>query len=333
MIAEGLKYNCLVRWSLQESIHSNKERWNGIVSAMEGNESVRDVYIGPGFYSQMPKEDFAGILQHMGEKLINLRVLCIGTLDSTKIAIESTSIASFVRHAKNLQTLRIERNLSFQSLEEVQSLGEALRSHESLRRISLPNLHPSWTKCSLDPLLSSLADMTGLESLQLGLSEECFNWSTQVSTPQVLGMLGSLPNLKWLVISRLHVEDQHVQELCQAIATFKAPIKILDITKTRRVTEHAWEAILQLLMEGCSLESVDMYCSPNAMKKRAQALLYFKMNRDGRRKMLRETTSKEEWIDIVGRYFVNDMLALYVLLQESPWVCIQEENKHRVIVE
>jgi len=322
MIINGLKYNTLVRMSLTNSMDMQCESWHLILAAMKGNTSVSDIYIGPNFYSRISPKEFDDFLQHIASTLVNLRVLSIGTLEFTKTPIEATCIAKFVDTAVNLQTLRIERNLTIKSLEEAQMLAQGFRNHTTLRRISLPSLHPSWTDCTLDPLLEALVAIRGLESLQLGLSEESFGWHQQISNPHVLGKLGGLPHLTWLVVSRFHVGDEHVEQLCAEMTRVASPIKILDITKTRRVTVTAWKAVLQMLQAECHLEALDMHCARGeAVEVKAQAQLFMRLNREGRRNKLRQTSDKEEWVDTVGRFFAKDVRAVNILVRESPWIC------------
>jgi hypothetical protein len=290
---------------------------------MKGNTSVTDIYIGPHFYSQMSAEDFSSFLQRIAENLSNLRVLSIGTLEITKKNILGSSIGLFIKKAQKLHTLRIERNLLLRSLDDVESLAQGFINHPSLKRISLPSLHPTWPNCTLDPLLDSLATITNLESLQLGLSEASFGWHSQVSSAATVAKLGSLPNLSWLVISRFHVEDEHVEELCREMIRTSAPIKILDVTKTRRVTHRAWKAVLGMLETECCLEVLDMYCSREAAPVKSQVNLYLKLNREGRRKKLRETPNKEEWVKTVSRFFADDLAAINILVLESPWICVR----------
>eukprot|EP00527_Entomoneis_sp_CCMP2396_P001579 CAMPEP_0198145368 /NCGR_PEP_ID=MMETSP1443-20131203/23025_1 /TAXON_ID=186043 /ORGANISM="Entomoneis sp., Strain CCMP2396" /LENGTH=289 /DNA_ID=CAMNT_0043808997 /DNA_START=286 /DNA_END=1152 /DNA_ORIENTATION=+ len=289
------------------------------MSSMEGNTSVTDIYIGPGFYGYMSAEAFDEFLQHIADKLTNLRVLSIGTLDFTKTPIHGDTIGLFLSKAPKLHTLRIERNVLIRTFEEAESLAQGFKLHPSLKRISLPNLHPTWPNCTLDPILSSLVTITNLESLQLGLSEESFGWHSQVFSAQSVGMLGTLPHLSWLVLTRFHIEDDHVEELCSEMVQTNAPIKILDITKTRRVTKRSWQAVLNLLHTQVNLEAVDMYCSREATQVKQSVYLFLKLNREGRRKKLRELPNKEEWVNTVSRFFINDLTAVNVLVRDSPW--------------
>ncbi|KAL7555804.1 hypothetical protein ACA910_002269 [Epithemia clementina (nom. ined.)] len=408
MIVNGLKFNCLARWSLMQSLDQTKESWADIQKAMEGNTSVTDVYLGPYFYSSITSADLAAFLQRCAAYLTNLRLLSIGTLEFTKTPIEGASgLSLFLPTAQQLCTLRIERHLLLQSPDDVQRLADGFRNHPSLQRISLPSIHPSWllleqedlreetrpdtlwgatamtmtttrrncanlgntttrtTKMmkALDPLLYSLATIVHLESLQLGLSDtsyECLrslDRMDRVSSPEALSQLGSLPRLSWLVISRFHVQDAHVQALCQTLQPQEqqplpnvdghntnhsnhhrqqqqvffanrvvAPIKILDFTKNRQLTVVAWQAILDMLQTHVHLESLDMLCLSQdhaAHELKEQVNIFLKLNREGRRRKLRELEAdKQAWINTVARFFVNDLTSLTVLVRESPWICL-----------
>lgn len=147
MVVNGLKFNCLTRWSLTQSLDHGKDLWPDVQKAMEGNTSVTDVYLGPYFYSSLTASELAAFLYRCAVYLTNLKVLSIGTLDFTKTPIEGASALSaslFLPTARQLCTLRIERNLLLRSPRDVQSLAAGFRNHPSLKRVSLPCLHPSW---------------------------------------------------------------------------------------------------------------------------------------------------------------------------------------------
>ena len=379
MIVNGLKFNCLARLTLMQSMEQTGESsWNEIEQAMIGNTSVTDVYLGPYFYSSYSPTELAAFLHRCATTLTNLRVLSIGTLEYTKTTIDAASALSqsqFLSTAKHLCTLRIERNLLLQSRRDVTRLANGFRNHPSLKRVSLPNLHPAFLwmdeseqpeapqdhdpgddndtlmrmdgsqhsqslmEGTLDPLLEAMASLVNLESLQLGLSYESFDYlqsmdqMDRVSSPQALSQLGTLSHLSWLVISRFHVQDAHVEALCQCLGQTHAPVKILDLTKTRRVTARAWKAMLTLLQTHVHLEALDMMLcptDPEAMWYKKQVHLFLKLNREGRRRKLRELPADQHaWISTVARYFSNDLTALTILVRESPWICLPPQPQQQ----
>ena len=426
MIVNGLRFNCLTRWMIMKPMDHLNESWEDIENAMIGNTSVTDVYLGPYFYSCLSSSELSTFLQKCATHFCNLRVVSIGTLEYTQTYIHATSAlctSTFLIKAQNLHTLRIERDLMLQSPMDVQTLANCFSNHPSLKRVSLPHLHPVWlmdhqvdlvvtdnnnnnshnnnnnkdhtnhqgdtssSSCmTLDPLLRSLAGIDQLESLQLGLSDSSYTTiqsldrMDHVCTPSAVATLGTLPHLSWLVILRFHMQDKHIHALCQSIKKNNAPIKILDFTKTRHVTARAWKAVLDLLQTHVHLEALDMFCPNSITAQKIQqeqqrlrqlslhpnggdrghddndnededeplhdakwykqhVLSFLKMNREGRRRKLRQLpANRNEWINCVSRYFINDMTALTVLVRECPWICFRQvinnnnSSKREVVV-
>ena len=335
-VVKKLESNQLSRWSLTKPINEHSESWDRILTAMDGNTSLHDLYIGAGFYTNLSAQEFDDFLMTVGQKLKGLRVLSVGALEFAKSSVTGTSIGAFLTATQHLHTLRIERKVDLQSMDEVYNLAKGFQDHPSLKRVSLPNLHPNWKgddenepeemssiDTMLDPLLKSLASISALQSLQIGLSNESFSMDMPVCSVSAVGSLGTLPHLTWLVLHRMHIEDVHVEQLCHQMQRTNSPIKILDVTKAGNVTERAWRAILHLVQTQVFLEAVDMHCHPDAQKVKEKALLFLKLNREGRRRHMRESADQGEWTGMVSKYFQNDVSAIHILLRDNPSMCLQ----------
>ena len=151
-IIQGLQSNCLARWSLTQSIHDSRDK---IVAAMDGNTSLRDLYIGADCFAN-EADDLGTFLHTAAQKLRGLESVAIGACAyNNSTAVYGTSIAALVQAAPQLQILRMERNLLVRSLDEARTMSR-MDHHPALKRVSLPSLHPTSSEsCSLDPLLQS----------------------------------------------------------------------------------------------------------------------------------------------------------------------------------
>ena len=160
-IIQGLQSNCLARWSLTQSIHDSRDK---IVAAMDGNTSLRDLYIGADCFAN-EADDLGSFLHTAAQKLRGLESVAIGACAyNNSTAVYGTSIAALVQAAPQLQILRMERNLLVRSLDEARTMARGLDYHPSLKRVSLSSLHPTSSEsCSLDPLLQSWGTFANLQ--------------------------------------------------------------------------------------------------------------------------------------------------------------------------
>jgi len=299
-----------------------RRSWTEIRDAVQDNDVITSVYLGPYFYSSVTEEQRCSILEAIGAGLSNLQVLTIGTLDRTKAYISAASLGRAVKSATNLQTLRVERSLRLESQQDVEILAAGVENHPSLERVSLFNLHPAHENCSLDPILYSIGTIPHLGWARIGLSEQSSGTAGhEIVTPSAVACIATNMTLSWLELQRFPLQDAHVQALAAQMARGPSYIKVLDLPFSKQLGEDAWQALLDMLYENCHLEAINMYCScPEARALKEAVRFYLRLNVNGRQRLRDASGSREEWLNLASA-FTSDQSASMVLLRESPWVC------------
>ena len=179
------------------------ESYDAVLAAMKENESVKDVYLGPYFYASLSDQSRSNFIQRLGQDLRQLRSLSIGTLEYTRACIRGDALGMCIAKATQLHTIRVERDITLSSAEETVRLAKSLDQHPSLRRVSLLSLNPtSMAAASLDPLLLALSTLSSLESLQLGVSDDC-TVETKLEPSSVASLAENCQNLSWLYMASL----------------------------------------------------------------------------------------------------------------------------------
>ena len=197
--------------------NQNGESCDAVLTALKRNKSVKDVYLGPYFYASLSDQSRSNFIQRLGHDLRHLRSLSIGTLEYTRACIEGDSIGMCIAEAIQLHTIRVERDITLSSAKETILLSRSIRRHPSLRRVSLLSLNPtSIDTAALDPVLLALSSLSSLESLQLGVSEDC-TMETQLDPSTVATLAQNCRNLSWLYMSRFPLEDDHMLALFNSI--------------------------------------------------------------------------------------------------------------------
>lgn len=264
----------------------------GLLKAIKGNRSCKDVYLGPYFYASLSVETRSTFIQGLGQNLQQLRSLSIGTLEYTRASISAKAIGHCVSKAKHLHTLRLERDITLSSIDDTDILVNGLRHHLTLKRVSLLSLNPTMfmttgQSISFDDILLSLSSISHLESLQLGVLPDC---SAKLSaTPSaVASIIRNCHKLSWLYMVNFPLEDEHMLALFGAIGKERVSLKAVDFPQSKRLTIKSWKALWELLQINESLESVNMWAPLRA--KRAKELIYafLALNRDGQRLRLRQ---------------------------------------------
>ena len=176
---------------------------------------------------------------------------------------------------------------------------------------------------SLDPLLLALSTLSSLESLQLGVSDDC-TVETKLEPSSVASLAENCQNLSWLYMASFPLEDDHMCALFESIGTERREaLKVLDFPQSDKLTIESWKALWELLKINPSLESVNMYAPPWA--KQAKELIYsfLALNRDGKRQKLRQCRNVEAWIQIAHKLTTagRDLNVLYTIVRENPLVC------------
>ena len=299
------------------------ETLEGLLTAIKGNQSCKDVYLGPYFYASLNEQSRSAFIQGLGQDLQQLRSLSIGTLEYTRASISGAAIGRCISKAKNLHTLRVERDITLSSTEEIDILVNGLRHHCSLQRLSLLSLNPTRTTAqsiSLDDIVLSLSSIAQLESLQLGVSPDC-TAKLSVAPSAVASIARNCPKLSWLHMANFPLEDEHMFALFEAIGEDRNSLKVLDFPQSKRLTIKSWKALWELVQINEALESVNM-CSP-PWAKRAKELIYLflALNRDGQRLRLRQCEDPWEWTGIASRLTARNLDIIYTIMRENPLVC------------
>ena len=110
--------------------------------------------------------------------------------------------------------------------------------------------------------------------------------------------------------------------LFEAIGRQDRPaLKVLDFPQSAKLTIQSWEALYDLLQINVDLESVNM-CAPS-WAKRAKTVIhgYLALNRDGKRRRLRDTKDLETWVQLASRLTSLDLDVLFAIVRENPFVC------------
>lgn len=298
------------------------ENFNDIVEAIKDNKFVKEVYLGPYLYANLSDQRRSFFIQRLGQDLFNLRSLSIGTLEHTRACISGEAIGRCVQQAKRLHTIRVERDITLTSVEELKDLATGLTSHPTLQRVSFLSLNPTVSDAaSLDALLFSLSTISQLESLQLGISSKC-TIDTSTTPAAVASLAEKCHKLSWLYMARFPLEDEHMFALFEAIGKEERPaLKVLDFPQTAKLTIHSWMALYDLLRTNVDLESVNMFAPHWAKKARMITYAFLALNRDGKRRRLRDCKDLETWIQLTSRLTSLDLNVLFTVVRENPLVC------------
>jgi hypothetical protein len=242
--------SAISRLTLTRSIvYCVRERFEELLHALQNNETVTTLYLGPYFYSSLTEDQRSIFCETVGRECHKLTVWTITTLDLTTACFSGNAMGRALNLSQSsgmLQTLRIERTLL---IKDVHMLAAGFNHHPTLRRVTLPRLSLSLqpgntiTAGILDPLLVALSTIPHLEAVELGLDEKCPLWmNTSTSTgssdcsststssalqhvtvtktvisPAALATLAPHPTLTWLVVGRFQLQDAHVQALATAL--------------------------------------------------------------------------------------------------------------------
>lgn len=257
--------SAISRLTLARSIqYCVRERFEELLHALQNNETVTTLYLGPYFYSSLTADQRSIFCETVGRECKQLTVWTITTLDLTTACFSGNAMGRALSCSQSnsmLQTLRIERTLL---IEDVHMLAAGFSHHPTLRRVTLPRLSlqsatgTSTGTAILDPLLEALSTIPHLEAVELGLDAKCpvlMNTSTSANTgsskartstvtsstsphitattisPAALAALALHPTLTWLVIGRFQLQDAHVQALATALTHApRSHLKDLDLS-------------------------------------------------------------------------------------------------------
>lgn len=297
------------------------ESFDDIIDAIKDNEFVKEVYLGPYLYASLSDQQRSFFIQRLGQDILNLRSLSIGTLEHTKACISGEALGLCIQKAKHLHTVRIERDISLTSLEELNVLAAGLASHPTLQRVSFLSLQPTNTDASsLDTLLYSLSTISQLESLQLGISSKCtVNASTIPAA--VASLAVKCQKLSWLYMARFALNDEHMFALFESIGKDRPALKVLDFPQSTRLTIQSWKALYDLLQTNVDLESVNMFAPSWAQKAKTIIYAFLALNRDGKRRRLRDCKDAETWIQLTSRLTSLNLDVLFTIVRENPLIC------------
>ena len=323
-LAYEIKWGSLSRLSLTKKLQDKRgESFDDIVDAIKDNEFVKEVYLGPYLYSNLSDQQRSFFIQRLGQDLCNLKSLSIGTLEHTRACISGESIGRCIQQAKRLHTIRVERDITWTSIEELQLVAEGLQNHPTLQRVSFLSLNPTVNEAAcLDTLLFSLSTISNLESLQLCISSTC-SMDTSL-TPTAVASLGKkCHKLSWLYLARFPLHDEHMLALFEAIgrAQDRPALKVLDFPQSAKLTIQSWNALFDLLQTNVNLDSVNMYAPPCAKETRTIIYAFLALNRDGKRSRLRDCKDIETWIQLTSRFTSLDQNVLFAIVRENPLVC------------
>jgi hypothetical protein len=185
------------RLTLTRSInYCVRERFEELLHAVEKNETITTLYLGPYFYSSLTDDQRSIFCETVGRECKKLQVWTITTLDLTKACFSGNAMGRALGQSSMLQTLRIERTLL---MEDVNMLAAGFNHHPTLRHVTLPRLSLQPVNVNvkdrcyrqegsdidittadtgtgannntgiLDPLLVALRTIPHLEAVQLGL--------------------------------------------------------------------------------------------------------------------------------------------------------------------
>mmetsp|Transcript_12044 Transcript_12044/g.23137 ORF Transcript_12044/g.23137 Transcript_12044/m.23137 type:complete len:338 (-) Transcript_12044:149-1162(-) len=327
-LVQSLSSNQLTRLNLMKRLENNRdgETFESLLRAIKSNRSCKDVYLGPYFYASLSEQSRSAFIRGLGRNLQQLRSLSIGTLEYTRASISGEAIGHCVSKAKHLHTLRVERDITLSSTEEIDIFVNGLRHHDTLQRVSLLSLHLMGTtsttarSSSLDEILLSLSSITRLESLQLGVSPDC-TADLSVTPSAVASIAQDCTKLSWLHMANFPLEDRHMFALFEAIGKERDSLRVLDFPQNKRLTVKSWKALWELLQMNEALESVNMWAPPWAKRSKELIYSFLALNRDGQRLRLRQCEDPWKWTEIAGRLTGRDLDILYTIVRENPLVC------------
>lgn len=291
-------------------------------------EWVTAIHLGPHFYASISDDNRSRLLRTLPMGFPQLQVLTIGTLDYTRATMDGRALGDLVAASGCLQTLRCERRVVLDEEEGLLALAEGFRRHASLQRVTLPELHPlrhaDDTALSLTPLAEALRTVEHLESLQLGVStiaaKHLERDAAAALDPAGLAALGSHPQLKWLVVRRFALADEHVAALLGALTTGPSRLQNLDVEGyAAQATGNVWhDHVCPLLSHHCHLESLTLPATVDD-ETRSVVDLYLALNRAGRASW--RTAARHECLDLLAP-FMEDLSMIYILVSENPLLLV-----------
>jgi hypothetical protein len=302
-----------LRLTLTRSIvYCVRERFEELMHALQNNDTVTTLYLGPYFYSSLTDDERSIFCETVGRECHQLTVWTITTLDLTTARFSGNAMGRALGQSSILQSLRIERTLL---IEDVNMLAAGFHHHPTLRRVTLPRLLPdvhttadavavaATDTAILDPLLIALRTIPNLEAVELGLDEKCVwmkkNTSTSSGTssgssasasitsavphvmatsPAALASLAAHPALTWLVVGRCQLQDAHVQAMAAALThqpSCSSRLKDLDLSGHNNpcLTQVSWQAVIDMLQSNTRLEMVRLPSPPSLLQSSSSSSL------------------------------------------------------------
>lgn len=239
------------------------------VFAIRANETVRHVCFSGTFVRELQEPQWRLMLEAIGHlrTLEELQIWC-----ST---IPTSVFASTIRHARALQKVYFFRVGLDGSQEDMDTLADAIQSHDRLRDIRIGgfhltnnpnnppvnqdmNLNNNNNNIRLDRVVEALAQAPGLEVVSLQLS------SAQQSVPFGTAAIEKLMQSKSitdLYLSRLGLGQDHLSVIAQCLPSNKT-LRVLDLFGNNIENQHVI-AMANALKENNSVEILVLPCPAN----------------------------------------------------------------------
>jgi Leucine-rich repeat (LRR) protein len=314
------------------------------LNAVRLNRSVETVIVGEQVVQMTSQDNLNELLEALGH-LQTLKILEISLphiLEQKKLS--GASLAHFLQHASQLETLVLWPFLLFANQGELEETAQALHGHRSLKTMALMHIllrheNPSTgatgpgadddsaqrhqTFLRMDSLLDSLATIPHLETLHLAAGCRV-NPQPGVDHPISVDILAKLlstsASLKNLSLRNFGLTDDHCQRLIACMVNDSSKLEYLDV-RFNSITVKGFRAFFDMLrchnyvmkyLETSLEEISDLY---------DEIQFYLLLNRAGRFTFFKsETATKADCVDVLGRTEDN-IDAIYYFLRRNPSLC------------
>lgn len=311
---------------------------------------MREVMIRTDFLTNMSEENGLKFFNALGQ-IPSLEDLVIQS--SSRFHIESIPPSGLLalRQATKLRRLVFEdMQVTAANPAFISGLGIALRSHVSLRVISMTNFFANdWANTEpdvLDPLILALSTLPKLEKLEFSGcgSHALSGQDVRLVSPGTLSKLMGVPSLTHLQLSFLELVDEHFEAIASQIRKNESlhtisldyhklesdgfrhimqametnySVKTLSLRSLRDIGEQGFNEIMTMLQLNYGIENLSVTASPS---QHAQIDLYLRMNGAGRGLLREPTASMSQWVDVLAKSN-DDLDVIRHLLQEIPGLC------------
>ncbi|CAB9525190.1 expressed unknown protein [Seminavis robusta] len=357
-----LTYLKLVR---KPATHFGDEELSGFLLALEKNKTVTSVQLSWRFLSALSATERVLLMGALGAllSLEKFMMEAIGPCNALVAALQNT---------QNLKVLWIN-SLRLSSNAEVTQLAAALSRNVSLQQITLNNIRLQvqgtyrvdeqgmvWfqknqadqkklNKLDLNPLLMSIAEIPGMQKIQLDLKLDAATME-RIAKPTLQRMCRS-SGLTFLMLRCCDLDDDDVAVLAEEFQKIGSTgnVEVLNLTRNNRISEFGWKILVAMLETNYSLTGMytptttgpsqpeEQYnhvlagrfgsyvasrnaalmepseCTPPSPETRGKMDLLLKLNEKGRKGLL-TNPSKVAWLDFMIREIDDLDMVFYALL-------------------